>query len=231
MISRRNSLLGAALSACFWVCPAGADRSGAIAATAPAPAGVQAAAHEIAAVSVKRAVDALGRPGGFYLTPKYHIPLPGALDRPVKTLTANYAITLPQAVERAINRAAEATAGPAGEYILKALPGLKLADPRAGPDDAVTAALKAEIGKAFHDAMRPVFDAALTQAGGDAALQAMQARYETLTGAPFPNFDLRSYALDAFVNTFLAAVAAEEENMRLRPSLRTTEALRRAFGQ
>jgi hypothetical protein len=95
----------------------------------------------------------------------------------------------------------------------------------------VTAALKAQIGKSFRDAMRPVFDAALTQAGGDAALQAMQARYEALTGAPFPNLDLRAYALDAFVNTVFTAVAAEEANIRLRPSLRTTEALRRAFGQ
>lgn len=199
-----------------------------------APLDVQAGLREIAAVATQRSAARLGQPGGFYRTPEFHIPLPKAMDKPVDILVKSYASSLTVEVEKAINRAAEATAQPAGDYVLKALPTVTFADPTGalrGPDDAVTDALKTQIGQAFRDAMRPVVRANLAKAGGPAALAAMQARYESLTDRPLMDFDLETYTLESFVTTFFDGIAHEEQSIRSRPSARTTETLRQLFSK
>jgi hypothetical protein len=194
-----------------------------------APAG-NAASHEIAAAAVQRALADIGHTDGLYLTPRYHIPLPKALDGPIKLLAANYAGALGDVLERTINHAAEMAAPQAADFILQSLPGISLPPPGTGAD-VVTMALRRQLAKPLREALRPVMAAKLNDAGADAAFQKLRTRYETLANGPLAPFNLQEYAVDSFVDTFFRCIADEEFNLRSRPSLRTTDALKRAFAQ
>jgi hypothetical protein len=205
-----------------------------LASSVPPSLGGEDALRQVAALAIERTVDHLGTAGGFYLVPKFHIPLPGDLNRPVDALDRNFAPTYYVAVEKAINRAAEALAPKAGDFLLKSLPNLKFADPRKvlrGPNDAVTAELKSQIGPAFRDTMRPLLEANLVDVGAQAALGKMQARYEEIAAGPFQNFDVRAHTLDRFVSAFFLSLAEEERNIRLHPTDRPTETLKRLFSR
>lgn len=201
-------------------------------ARASSPVDVQAGLREIAAVAVQRSADRLGQAGGFYRTPKFHIPLPQTLNKAVATLAKNYASSSSVAVEQAINRAAEDAARPAGDYLLNFVPKVVLVDPERmlrGPSDAVTVALRAQTDTAFREAMLPVVRASLAKANAHVALERMRARYEDIANTAFTGFDIEAYTLDSFVNAFFASVSEEEQNIRLRPSARSTETLRKIF--
>jgi hypothetical protein len=192
----------------------------------------EAGLREIAAVAVKRSADDLGKPGGFYLTPKFHIPLPAELDGAVATLAKNYGSSLAVAVEKAINGAAEATARTAGGYMTKAAAALRFAEPGdalRGPPDAVTAALEQQTETEFRAAMLPVVRANLAAANAQAALEAMRAGYEHIANAPLVDFDLERYTLDSFVKAFFTCVAEQERDIRRLPSARPTDSLKRLF--
>ena len=199
---------------------------------APSAVNVDAGLREIATVTVQRSAERLGRPGGFYRTPKFHIPLPSSLDKAVAVLAANYETSLSVAVEQAINRAAESSAQSAGDYLSNLVPKLALADPDAilrGPSDAVTAAVKAQTEQAFREAMRPIVRANLAKAEASVALERMQSRYEDIANVPFVGFDIETYTLESFASAFFAAMAQEEQNIRSRPSARSTETLKQLF--
>ena len=226
----------AALVACFAVAlgepPARAD--GSAQPSAVASIDRQAALRELAAVAVRRTVTQLGHPGGFYRTQAFHIGLPKSLDKAVDALAANYAPSLATALEKAINHTAENVTTPAGDFVLAALPSVRFADPEQilqGPVDATTVALRREIGPAFRDALRPLIRTSLAVADAPAALQRMRARYEQITNAAFPDFDLEGYALDSFTAAFFTGIAQEEQNIRLRPSARSTEMLQQLFSK
>ena len=190
----------------------------------------QAGSQEIARISVERTVAHLGQPGGFYRTPAYHIALPPQLNDAVRLLAKNYASTLPVELERAINRAAEDTAGPAGDYVLKILPSRALPPVNlSGPTDAVTSALRKTIAGEFADALRPIVHAALAKANAGDALERMRVRYESIANAPLPKFDLEAFTVESFGDAFFAGVAQEEQNIRLRPSARSTDLLKALF--
>lgn len=213
-------------------CGAMADAGASIAAPISAPFDAQAAAREIASVAAQRSVVWLGHPGGFYRTPEFHIPLPKTLDGPVDILRKNFAPLLPVAVEKAINQAAEEAVPVAGDYVLKTVPGMSFVQPGQllqGPDDAVTSAIKAQTAAGLREALRPFVRANLAHADAPAALDRMQARYEQLTNAAMPSFDIESYTLDSVIAGFFARMAEEEQYIRERPSARSTDTLKRLF--
>jgi hypothetical protein len=188
--------------------------------------------HEVATVSVQRTVDKLGADGGFYRTPRFHIPLPPQAAAAVKTLTVNYSTPLPVALDRAINRAAEKSVHAAGDYMLASLPGLTFRNPPRtlrGPADAVTNAVRNQTEAAFRDAMLPVVRANLAAEDAQAALDNMRVRYEAVAHASFPSVDLESYAVDSFIAAFYSGMAQEEQDIRTLSSARTTETLKQMF--
>jgi hypothetical protein len=197
-----------------------------------APVDPQAAVREIATVAVQRASARLGAPGGIYRVPRFHIPLPAELDKPVKVLEKAYAQRLPDAVEMAINRAAEASAPATGNAILQALPHVTFTDPDRvlhGPDDAVTRQIEAQLGPSLHDAVSAAAQANLRSADAIGATQRMRAKYEQMTDSPFPAFDITAYTSDQLLHTFFAAVAEEERSIRNQPSARSTPLLNEIF--
>lgn len=201
-------------------------------ATTQGPVTPDVAAHELAEVAIKRAADQLGQPGGIYRVPRYHIPLPSELDKPVKVLEKNYASDLSNTLEMAINRAAEATVPALAADTLKALPQVAFADPGNvlhAVGDAVTRQVQAQSEPAFAADLAAQVTASLSATKATEALQRMQARYEQLTDSPFPAFDLQAYTRDQVVSVFFAAVGEQEQIIRTEPSARSTEALKQVF--
>ena len=210
-----------------------ADKTGATSAITE-PFDRQAALHDLAAVAVQRTVEKLGHPDGFYLTPAFHIRLPAKLEGAVKTLAADHASSLSTALELSLNRCAEALVRPAADYALKTLPTVTFADPERlmqGTPDAVTLALEKSIGPGFRKTISEMVPASAARADAPGALRRMQTRYEDITDTAFPDIDLNGYILESFTTAFFASLAKEEQDIRLRPSARSTDLLRRLFSK
>jgi hypothetical protein len=210
-----------------------ADKTGAAAAIVE-PFDRQAALRDLATVAVQRTVEKLGHPDGLYLTPAFHIRLPSQLEGAAKTLATDYASSLSTALELSLNRSAEALIGPAADYVLKTLPTVTFADPERltqGTPDAVTLALEKSIGPGLRKTMSGLVSASAARADAPGALRRMQARYEDITNKPFPEIDLNGYILASFTTAFFASLAEEEQAVRLRPSARSTDLLRRLFSK
>ncbi len=123
------------------------------------PFDLQSGLHEMASVALDRSANRLGQAGGFYLTPEFHIALPATLDKPAETLTKTYAPLLPVDLERAINRAAESSVRPAGDYVRKVLATVVLSDPGRilnGSPTALTETIESQVGPGLREAMGPV---------------------------------------------------------------------------
>ncbi len=219
----------AAMVTVMWTCQTAPSRSAAPAAAVDP----QVAVHAIATASVEATVNRLGHDDGFYLTPAYHIALPDSLGPPVKVLNKNFMPTLAVDLEKAINHTAEIAAGAAGDILEKAIPTIVFSDPAhilAAAPDGVTAAIKAStVGKSLRSTLLPIVHDKLANSGAAAALAEMRARYENLENAPFPQFDLDSYAVDSLLSAFFASVAESEMEIRSRPSARTSDTLKRIF--
>lgn len=174
----------------------------------------------------------LGVSGGFYRTPQFHIGLPRTLDNPVSVLDKVYAPLLAVTLERTINRSAEATAAPARDAILASLGSVTFADPARvvdGAPDAVTVAVRTQLEPRLRELLRPMIAANLDAAGARSALARMRARYEAVANVPFPDFDIDAYTLDSFLTVFFADMAQHEQDVRVRPSARSTDAMKRLF--
>ena len=225
-VRRRATIRATAVALIFFFADvfgqaASAEKSGTAPVASPTSLGGQDAFREIAAMAVSRSGDQLGRSGGFYLNPKFHIPLPGSMDRQVRALDRSYASILHVEVEKTLNRAAEQTMVPADDFVMKALASETFADSQQilrRPQDNIANQLKARIEPSFRQAMRPLVQANLGKVGAPAALERMRARYEQITKTAFPEVDLTEYTLDHFVAVFFSNLAEQEQTIRLRPS-------------
>lgn len=184
-------------------------------------------------IGTERVVDDLGQVDGFNADPQVHIPLPKALAQVQSSLRLIGAAGLVDDLELRINRAAEQAAPIAKDIFWQAITSLTFEDVNAiyrGPDDAATQYLDRTTRVSLTDAMRPVVDDALAEAGAVAVYDSIveQARL-----APFiPDFkaNLTGHVLDRAMDGMFAYLANEEAAIRQDPVKRTTALLKRVFG-
>ena len=189
---------------------------------------------EALSVGVRRAMDILGKQGGFLNDVAVRIPVPESM-RQVESvlrrvgqdkLADDFVTTLNQAAEQAV---------PQGVTIFSdAIGAMTLDDARAildGPEDAATQYFQKHTRTPLTDAMLPIVRDATNKVGVTASYKSVMDKAGFLTsllGQKDP--DLDGYVTGKALDGLFLKLAAEEKRIRQNPVARSTELLKKVFG-
>ncbi|RME32865.1 MAG: DUF4197 domain-containing protein [Gammaproteobacteria bacterium] len=189
--------------------------------------------REALATGAKRAVRSLGRPGGFLDNPKVRIPLPGKLGMIGDALSRIGQGEKVDAFIASMNHAAEQAVPKATDIFIDAISKMSFEDARRileGPDDAATRYLQRSASADLEREMLPLVSDATSAVG-------VTRRYKELLAAAGPvarlagdSLDLDRYVTGKALEGLFLVLAEEEARIRHDPVARSSELLRKVFG-
>lgn len=189
--------------------------------------------REALTVGTERVIGQVGAEDGFNLDPSIHIPLPKSLQRVDSALSTLGLNSLTDELETRLNRAAEAAAPEAKALFIDTISNMTLADAQGiltGPDDAATQYFRTQTSERLTELMRPVIESSLQQVGALQSYDATVSRYQQLPFVPDVSADLTDYTIEKSMDGIFYYLAKEEAAIRENPLKRSTELLRKVFG-
>lgn len=193
---------------------------------------VAAGLKEALRVGSDTVVGQLGKPDGFNADPAIHIPLPKSfksVQSALKPLGMSYLL---DDLELKLNRAAEQATPKAKELFWTSIEQMTMDDVMGiynGPPDAATRYFQGKMSTPLGEAMLPIVDQTLTQAGAVQAYDNVMAQYRTVPFVPDVKADLSGYVVEQGMNGIFHYLALEEAAIRQNPAKRTTELLKTVF--
>lgn len=227
--------------------PVGGNQTGTSAAVSSlSNSQIDAGLKQALSIGAKRAVELLGKNGGFLDDPSVHIPLPGVLQTVGQGLRAAGQGQYVDQFEQTVNRAAEQAIPKTLDIVQHTVQNMTLDDVRgilAGGDDAATQYLRGHAGQSLRDAIEPIVAQATDSVGVTAAYKQMMAHYgDSLSGslgalggllggsgAP-QSLNLDEYVTSKTLDGLFLKLAAEEKAIRENPVARSTDLLKQVFG-
>lgn len=189
--------------------------------------------REALKVGVSSVVAQVGATNGYYADPRIHVPLPATLEKVQTTLGRIGMSDLMDDLELKLNRAAEAAAPEARDVFWQAIKEMSLSDVRQiyeGPPDAATRYFERTMSEPLKKRMRPIVDASLNQVGAVRAYNNAMGQYKAIPFVPDVKANLSDHVLERALHGLFLYLAEEEAAIRQNPAKRTTELLRRVFG-
>ncbi len=189
---------------------------------------------EALSIGADHVVARLGTVNGFSADPKVHIPLPAQLQK-AQQIAAKFGMDKGfNDLETRLNHAAELATPKAKALFKSAITQMTLADARQilnGPDDAATRYFQSKMSSPLATEMRPIVANSLSQVG------AVQTYQQLVNGlgpiqAMLPDLkaDLTAHVVNKGMEGIFYYLAQEEAEIRRNPAKRTTELLRKVFG-
>lgn len=186
-------------------------------------------------VGTDNVVGQLGVVDGFNADPRVHIPLPANLQK-VKDVAGKLGLASTfNDLELKMNRAAEVAVPKAKVLFWDAIQQLTIDDVMniyRGEQDAATRYFEAKVGQPLVASMQPIVSQSLAEVG---ALQSYDQLVNRLgpAGGILPDYksQLTIHVLQLGSSAIFNYLAEEEAAIRQDPVKRTTELLRRVFGQ
>lgn len=225
-------LSGAAFAAFDWL-QHGRELFGGSGSDSPSNREIARGLKEALRIGSTRVVDQVGALDGFNADPQIHIPLPENLDRARSTLTMIGMGGLFDDLETRLNRAAEAAAPEAKALFWNAIEQLTLEDVEQiykGPQDAATTYFRSRMSGPLELKMRPIVEQSLAEVGALQSYDTALGSYRKLPFVPDIKADLTGYVVDRGLAGIFFYLAKEEAAIRQDPAKRTTELLRKVFG-
>lgn len=188
---------------------------------------------EALAVGVERAVNGLGRPGGYLNDAAVRIPLPGLLE---KTELSLRMLGQGKAVDEfiaTINVAAERAVPQAARIVGEAVRAMTIADAQnllTGADDAATQYFRAATSDQIAAAMRPIVEDATEKAGVTRAYRDLVARAGPAASLLGGGLDLDAHVTEKTLEGLFLKLAEEERAIRANPLARSSAVLQKVFG-
>jgi len=185
-------------------------------------------------VGSERVVGQVGRVGGFSNDSAIHIPLPESMKNVQSTLGKFGMSGMLDDLELKLNRAAEAAAPKARDLFANAIRDMTVSDARGiynGPTDAATRYFESRMSPQLAAEMRPVVERSLSEVGAIAAYDNTMSQYGKLPLVPDVKADLTQHVLDRGLAGIFHYLAEEEAAIRSQPVARTTDLLKKVFGQ
>jgi hypothetical protein len=183
---------------------------------------------------ISKGTDVVSRVNGYYNNPQIRIPFPPDAARVETTLRD---IGMGNEVDRfiqALNRGAENAAKDARPIFVNAIKQMSIDDARAilrGQNDAATQYLRRTTSDQLRNRFRPVIKEALTQVNATKYYGDLVNTYNRVPGVTRVSPDLEAYATEKALDGLFFMIAREEANIRENPKARTTDLLKRVFGQ
>jgi hypothetical protein len=207
----------------------------ALPATGATPSADQAASGLKAALNqgASKAVALLGREDGFLGNPEVRIPLPGKLQKARKTLKKLGLKKQTDALELAMNRAAEAAVPQARQLFVDAIGRMSVADAVSilkGPEDAATQYFRATMTAPLTEAFQPIVGEATARIDLAKSYDALAAKASALGLVDEEDAALDAYVTRKALDGLFLMMAREEAAIRKDPLGQADTLLRSVFG-
>jgi RNA binding exosome subunit len=192
---------------------------------------------EALATGTERAVKEVSKPDGYFGNQLIKILLPDKIQRVANILGAiGYQKQVDDFV-LSMNRAAEKAAPKAAGFFGDAIRQMTVEDAReilSGGDTAATKFFEKKTRSKLFEAFKPDIAQSMDQVGTVRAYKNMIGKYETAPLAALagtPPLDLDTYVTNKALDGLFTMVGQEEKNIRTNPVARTTDLLRKVFGE
>jgi hypothetical protein len=178
-------------------------------------------------------VAVVSKLNGYFATPEIKIPFPESARDIEKKLRA---VGLGSQVDEAIlsiNRAAEDAAKSAQPIFVAAVKGMSISDAIQvvrGGNDAATRYLAKTTTPELKARFTPVIRASLDRVNATKYWEDLIRSYNQIPFVTKQNPDLAAYATDKAISGLFVMIAREELKIRQNPAARTTELLKKVFG-
>lgn len=193
---------------------------------------------EALSVGAERAIDYLGKPGGFLNDANVRIPLPSGIDKLASGLRMAGQGALVDEFEITMNKAAETAIPKTMDIVKDTVTDMTLDDATKilnGGDDAATRYLREKAGPSLEKAIKPIVSQATDQTGATASYKQLTASagggmLGGLLGGG-SSLDLDSYVTEKTLDGLFYKLAQEEKAIRENPVARSTDLLKQVFGK
>ena len=194
-----------------------------------ATAGLKAALDKGAAA----AVASLGRTDGFWANPKVRIPLPEHLQRARTALKFMGKGDEVDALELAVNRAAEQAVPQAKTLLTNAVKSISVDDAKQilrGGDDSVTQFFKAKTASDLAERFLPIVRKVTDKSGLAQQYNALAAQGASLGLVKPEQATVERYVTQKALDGLYTMIAEEEKKIRANPVAAGSDIIRRVFG-
>ncbi len=198
---------------------------------------VVAGLKEALQIGADRTVSKAGADNGFWNDQRIRIPFPQEAIKVKNTLLQIGLVKPVEDFERTLNKAAGNAAKEAVPVFVEAIRGLSIQDGFTilrGGDNAATDLLRQRTETQLRARFMPVVKNATSAVALTSYWEPLASAYNTatiLTGQQAVDPDLDAYVTDRALDGLFLLLADEEKKIREDPLARTTELLRRVFGQ
>jgi len=189
---------------------------------------------EALVVGISKGADLTSQLDGYYKNPEIKIPFPPDVKKVEDRLRQ---IGLGNKVDEfvmTLNRGAEDAAKEAKPIFISAIRQMTIDDAFGilkGQPDAATQFLKRTTSVQLKEKFKPVIQNSLNKVSATKYYSDLVNTYNKIPLVEKVNPDLDDYATDLAIQGLFTMVAKEEKNIRENPVARTTELLKRVFGQ
>ena len=194
-----------------------------------ATAGLKAALNSGAAA----AVESLGRTDGFWANPKVRIPLPDQLQRVRSALRLIGKAEEIDALELAINRAAEQAVPQAKTLLTNAVKSMSVDDAKQilrGGDDSVTQFFKSKTAPQLSERFLPIVRQVTQRSGLAQQYNALAGQGAALGLVKPEQATIERYVTQKALDGLYTMIAEEEKKIRDNPLAAGSDIIRRVFG-
>ena len=189
--------------------------------------------REALAVGTGRAVERRARAGGYLGDALVEIVIPDKLERAARALEIAGRGGIVEEFKVSMNRAAEAAAPVARDVFVRSIRQMTFDDAMGilkGTDTEATDFFRRTTGPELSRRFAPIVDDKLAEVGATLRFERLMDRIQALPLIDRPVFDLGEYVTTEALDGLFVTLAEEERRIRHDPAARTTELLRRWFG-
>jgi hypothetical protein len=191
---------------------------------------------EALATGTERAVTEVAKPDGYFGNQLIKILLPNKVQQAADILgNIGYQKQVDEFV-LSMNRAAEKAAPRAASLFGDAIRQMTVEDAKgilSGGDTAATRFFEKKTRSKLFEVFKPTVAKSMDQVGTARAYKEVIGKYETIPFASFigtPSLDLDTYVTNKALDGLFIMVGEEEKKIRTNPAARTTDLLRKVFG-
>jgi hypothetical protein len=183
---------------------------------------------------VSKGSDEVSKENGYFKNPEIKIPFPPEVKQVESTLRKMGMNDQVDKFVLSLNRAAEDAAKEAKPIFVSAIKQMTIQDAGKilkGEDDAATQYLNKTTSGQLKDKFKPIIKASLDKVNATKYYKELITAYNKVPLVKKVNPDLDQYATDKATDGLFVMIAKEEKNIRENPGARTTELLKKVFGQ